>query len=232
MDPGNGSINFLPLLECIPGISIVHNTKWLNHAKGLRTGIRHVDAAECSMQEHEKINYYLVTDSDVVITRSDLWPKLQQILQAEGPDAIGEIQLDAPIPYIHPCFMLIKKEAYHAKGVIPFVNGTAPALDLQISLRAKGGKIIDFPARRDGYIIHRGRGSIKGIREYRKYHPHATTPVEENFHGNWQAKPVWEGLENTYAGLLPKENGAACAQYIAEKLSVWERGRIQGQDAT
>lgn len=198
----DGSRNFLHKLEPVRRISIITNAAGQNHAKGLRTGIKYIDKMEKSASKDSKTNYYLVADTDIIITRKDLWPTLYEIIQKEGPDLLGEIQHDVGIPYVHPSFMLIKKEAYHGPNVLPFINSGAPAFHLQKSLRAKGAKIIDFPVRKNGYIVHRGRGAISGIRQYSRFHSFATVETEEHFHGNSNGKAIWDKVENAYADLL------------------------------
>jgi glycosyltransferase involved in cell wall biosynthesis len=215
----DGSKDFLSLFESVQGISIVNNSKGLNHAHGLRMGIRHIDTTEKDIPISGKSNYYLTIDSDVIVIRNDLWANIQEIICKKSPDLLGEIQHDVCIPYVHPSFMLIKKEAYHGKGMMPFINDGAPALYLQQSLRARRAEIIDFPVRKDGYIVHRGRGATQGIQRYCRFHSYATISAQEHFHDNKQGRLIWETIEKKHAEIIGEPDGAKCAQYIASRWS-------------
>jgi|GEM_PF-2103018 glycosyltransferase involved in cell wall biosynthesis len=215
----DGSKDFLNQFESVQGISIVNNGKGLNHANGLRIGIRHIDETEKDIPKSGKSNYYLTIDSDVIIIRNDLWADIQEVIYQRSPDLLGEIQHDVGFPYVHPSFMLIKKWAYHREGIIPFINNGAPALYLQQSLRARRAEIVDFPVRKDGYIVHRGRGAIQGVQRYRRFHSYATVSGQEHFHGNNQGGIIWDAVEKKHAEIIGEPDGKKCAQYIASQWS-------------
>ena len=84
-DSRDGGSNFLrELAERINIISVVHNRWFLNHARGMRSGLRLLDLVEADAAATERANIVLSCDADVVFRRRDTLSELAEGFRRRG----------------------------------------------------------------------------------------------------------------------------------------------------
>jgi glycosyltransferase involved in cell wall biosynthesis len=103
-----------------------------------------------------------VLDSDVVISRPGALEKAAERAEQAGAAVVGgswrddEHDMDRFLAYS----LLTGPVRVWRDGIEPFAGGGDPAFGLLQSAAAQGETLSEFPFARDGYVIHRGRGSL------------------------------------------------------------------------
>jgi hypothetical protein len=101
-------------------------------------------------------------DSDVVVSRPDALEQAVRRAEETGAAVVGEPwwddehDMDRFLAYS----LLIDPVHVWRDGIEPFVDGGDPAFGLLQSAEAQGETLSEFSFARDGYVIHRGRGSL------------------------------------------------------------------------
>jgi glycosyltransferase involved in cell wall biosynthesis len=216
----DGSQHFIEELSKACNKVIATKVPWWqrHHAGGLRHGIEILTKTEEAVFGKARTSYLLIVDSDVVFLRSELIRDLLEVASQNNAGLIGEIQYDVGEPYVHPSCMLLSHKTYQDPRIIPFINGGAPALQLQRSMRHIGSRIVDYPVRSSNYIVHRGRGTIAGIRMFAPMHSYATAEISAHFHGNPNGDKLWSEIEHNYQALLAPENEREAIRYISARF--------------
>ena len=166
----DGSWDFLKLLERNALKNLVRLRRHRGHGPALRIGIRAIEKFEKDVSLENKTGTMLTMDSDVIVLKRDLiTDSITCLYSKENAAMLGQLQFDNLADrggYAHPSCLMIKKEIYDLPHVKSFVLSGAPATKLHISLRRKGYRILNFPYRERGYILHLGRGTINMVRAY------------------------------------------------------------------
>ena len=212
------SSRFLQGLADTGAIHFATNPGATSHGVGLRFAIEQLEARERELPPFERSNVWLVADTDIIFLRDDTLDLVRPELRRDRAALVGEMQFDLGEPYAHPCCFWVRSDAYHDRRVWPFVDHGAPALWLQRSLRGAGWKLVDFPARSDNHIVHRGRGSIAGINQLALRHAYAHVRDAAHFHGNPNGEALWQQAEARHAPRLGAANDAAAIAFIAGGL--------------
>jgi hypothetical protein len=213
----DGSPAFLESLARSARVSFAINSGPTSHGVGLRRAVAELEVLEAELPEAEQSNVLLVVDTDIVFLRADTLELCSHALRRDAA-LVGELQFDLGEPYAHPCCFFVRRDAYHDARVWPFVDHGAPALWLQRSLRCAGLRVMDFPLRSDGHIVHRGRGSIAGVNRLKLHHAYGNVRDTAHFHGNPQGAELWQAVEARHVERLGPENDAAAIDYIAASL--------------
>lgn len=213
------SPQFLKALGDSGAILFVTNPGATSHGVGLRFAIEQLEAFESKLPPGERSNVWLVADTDIIFERDDTLDLVKAELRRDHAALVGEMQFDLGEPYAHPCCFWLRSDAYHDERVWPFVDHGAPALWLQRSLRGAGWKVLDFPARSENHIVHRGRGTIAGINQLALRHAYAHVQDAAHFHGNPDGKLLWQQAEARHSSRLGSTNDAAAVAFIAAGLA-------------
>jgi len=216
----DGSREFLRRLSVSsPILHVIENRGQSSHAHGLRCGIRHIESIEREISVTQRTNVFLIVDSDVIFLSSDLFPRIIEVLIRQDAALVGQLQYDVGEPYAHPCCMLLRRDCYGDKRVLPFVNHGAPALWLQRSMRKAGMKIVDFPVLEESFIVHRGRGTIDAIPSHARFHSCATAPYHgAHYHGNANGEQLWYATESRFDALLKPACEEDAIRFINSRL--------------
>lgn len=214
----DGSWDFLKLLSSRTRIYCVRNSGRTSHASGLRFGIK-ASKQICDNSQSGPENYFVI-DADILFLRNDLLSRMVQMLNGEQAAVVGELQYDVGEPYAHPSCMLLHGDSYQDPRVWPFVDHGAPALWLQRSMRRIGMRIVDFPIKKDEYIVHVGRGSLAGIKAFAHRSPYASARVTDpHFHGNPNGEKLWVSKKIQFQDMLSPGSESKLIDYVKEALN-------------
>ena len=124
----DGGSSFLrELAERINLISVVHNRWFLNHARGMRRGLRLLDMVEADAAATTSANIVLSCDADVVFRRRDTLPNWRVFVEEDAALA-GELRKHLyPYPEALASFIAVRRDCYSRKDIAPWVNHGSPA---------------------------------------------------------------------------------------------------------
>ena len=80
------------LAERTNRISLVENRWFLNHARGMRRGLRLLDMVEADLPATDSANIVLSCDANVVFRRRDTLWELARVFVEEGAALAGELR--------------------------------------------------------------------------------------------------------------------------------------------
>ena len=106
-----------------------------------------------------------VLDSDCVIARPDALKHALSLAEGREPSLVGEPGWDR----WHQCdtfglySLLLRPARVWRPFIRPFASGGDPAHDLLVSMGEAGLDTAPFGFTTDGYVIHRGRGSLAAV---------------------------------------------------------------------
>ena len=131
----DGGSSFLrELAEQVNIISVVHNRWFLNHARGMRRGLRLLDLVEAD-EATDSANIVLSCDADVVFRRRDTLSELAKVFVEEDAALAGELRKHLyPFPEAQASFIAVRRDCYSRKDIAPWVNQGAPAYWMQRSI--------------------------------------------------------------------------------------------------
>jgi glycosyltransferase involved in cell wall biosynthesis len=133
------------------------------------------------------IRWVWLLDSDSVIARSNSWSKLEEAATAAGAGMLGEPHWDEwhNIDTLHLASLLLDPAIVWRRGRPPFQEDGDPLAELHRSCVSDGIRIESFPMFSNGYVIHRGRGTLERVAETfdtaNKYYSWAVTHREPHF---------------------------------------------------
>lgn len=132
----------------------------LNQAMQLLLQARAAGDAVC-----QDIDYVFVVDSDVIITKGELFAHLIRELKTTGTCLAGEVLDNEPIDggYAHVSSMLFDPQKIWRKGHTAFEEHGTPALNLQRSVVQRGHYRLHFPVRSEFYLVHLWSGTLQSI---------------------------------------------------------------------
>ena len=114
-----------------------------------------------------QIDYVYVVDSDVIVTKGEIFDAALTALKSSGSCMAGELEVaqNAYIEggYLHVSSLLIDPLATWRKGFIPFEEHGVPALAFQQSVIRNGLTRLWFPFYSRFYAIHLWSGTMKAI---------------------------------------------------------------------
>jgi glycosyltransferase involved in cell wall biosynthesis len=161
----DGSAQLLAEAERGGVCTLIANPDNRNHGPGLNQAISRL--AECPPESSPA--WIWVLDSDVVVTRPDaLRAALAAATAAPASRTaalIGEPQQDRwhQDGRFGLYSLLLNPAVIWQPGIGPFVDGGDPSFDLLTSAARLDVPMAAFPFAADGYLIHRGRGSLASV---------------------------------------------------------------------
>ena len=216
-DGGRGFLR--KLAEQANRISLVENRWFLNHARGMRCGLRLLDIVE-DVVAPESANIVLSCDADVVFCRRDTLSELAKVFVQEAPALAGELRKRfCPYPEAQASFIAVRRDCYFRKDIAPWVNHGFPAYWMQRSIWRAGLPIVHFACNHDGYILHRGRSGVAAARLFFPYSSYATVDNSEaHYMGVPEGAKIWEGIEARWCDLLGPEAQQRLIAHLAEQF--------------
>ena len=153
----DGGSSFLrELAEQVNIISVVHNRWFLNHARGMRRGLRLLDLVEAD-EATDSANIVLSCDADVVFRRRDTLSELAKVFVEEGAALAGELRKHLyPYPEAQASFIAVRRDCYSRKDIAPWVNHGAPAYWMQRSIWRAALSVVS----QQSWRIHPSSGAL------------------------------------------------------------------------
>ena len=198
----------------IPRITLIENNRFLNHARGMRLGIKKLDAL------HSRANVILSIDTDVVFLRPNTLGELSRAFE-KGAAFAGEMRHGVfEIPEAQASLIAVRRDVYARKQIAPWVNHGSPSYWMQKSIRNAGLAVHDFPSYREGYALHRGRSGVLAAKTFHSGTSYASVSNNRpHFMGNHNGEALWAAVENRWKSLLEPDAQNALVNELTRRLS-------------
>lgn len=208
------------LASACPKVHTVENRFWVNHARGLRSGVAALARVEEGLPAAAESNVLLICDTDIIFRNADTLRDLALSIEDSGAAFSGELRHGLyAYPEAQASFFALRRDAYQRPDVAPFVHHGAPAYWTQRSLWKAKLPVADFPSNRGGYILHRGRSGVAATREYRRHDAYATARNHQpHFMGITDGEAIWAEVEARHADMLIPDHEAALVKRLASRL--------------
>jgi hypothetical protein len=201
-------------------VTAVANRTFLNHARGIRSGLAALERVEGATPEPERTNLVLFVDPDVVFRDPGALVAVVSALTVNDGALAGELrQPQARYPDAQASFLLVRRDWLARRDVRPWVNHGAPSLWLQESVWDAGGTVVDFPSNLGGYVLHRGRGAVGAAREYAPRSSYATARLLPSYMGVPDGERIWLDVERRWSRWLAPEREPELVAHLAERFS-------------
>jgi hypothetical protein len=207
--------------ETVPTVETVHNRSFLNHARGLRSGMRALERADAARPTDQRANIVLFCDPDVIWRNPEALVALVAALTVHDGAMVGELRRsNRRYPDVQASFLGVRRDWLARRDIRPPVNHGSPTLWLQESVWEAGGVVVDFPSNLGGYVLHRGRAAVEASREYAPRSSYATAPgAMAHFMGVSDGFRIWDETEARWASWLAPERESALIARLAERFS-------------
>lgn len=195
----DGGRAFLNQLGAEGVVHLVERNHFLDHARGMRAGVRALDRVD--HQADVRANIILFCDSDVVFRRPDSLGRLVDVMVASDAALAGEVRSGTnPRPDIQASFFAVRRDVFALPDVAPIHNDGSPAYELQRSIWDAGLGVADFPSNRGGFILHRGRSGVAAAATHRPGHPYASVRNRApHFMGVRDGPAAWDRIATVHA---------------------------------
>jgi hypothetical protein len=201
----DGGLPFLrALAEQVPHIHLAERRHLLNHAAGMRAGIRVLERAERADPAGRPAGMVVFCDPDVVFRNPATLQHLAAAMTQSNAAFAGEARQAPPAhPDVQASFFAVRRDAMARRDVQPLVNHGSPAYGMQASMRRAGLTIANFPSNHGGYVLHRGRTAVAaGARYGVGGWALAVTNREPHFMGVPDGARIWAGVQDRWAWLM------------------------------
>lgn len=153
----DGSVEVLRALDDAGVLTLVANRRQRYHGPGIEQGLDVLAGRQAELG----LEYVWILDSDVVVLRPDVLAHAVAAIRTSGAAMLGqdegrELPLNA---------LLVDPARIRAPGLPPFEHAGDPSARLQAALAARGERLAPFPFRHGTYVLHLGRGSLRGLVE-------------------------------------------------------------------
>lgn len=201
-------------------IALVENRVWLSHARGMRRGLRALDALDAEQPASDRANVLLFVDTDVIFRDPAALEVLARTIEG-GAAAAGELRRGLhPYPEAQASFLAVRRDAYARPDVAPWVDHGAPAYWLQESLWRAGLEIADFPSNHGGFVLHRGRAGVAAAHAFRPASAYASVGDRApHFMGVPDGARIWAETEARWAALLAPDAREALIERLASRFT-------------
>jgi glycosyltransferase involved in cell wall biosynthesis len=219
----DGGVPFLrALARRVPRLYLVERRHFLNHAAGMRSGLRALARIDGESPEDQHAGIVVFCDPDVIFRNGSTLLDLSAAMIRDDAAFAGEARL-AP-PSVHPdvqaSFFAVRRDALARRDVEPLVNHGSPAYRLQASVLRSGLTIVDFPSNHGGYILHRGRTAVAAATTYHVGSYAGVANREPHFMGVPGGPSIWADIEQRWAPLLNPAAEPALLDHLADRFAV------------
>ena len=219
-DLRDGGSSFLrELAERINIISVVHNRWFLNHARGMRSGLRLLDLVEAEAAATESANIVLSVYADVVFRRRDTLSELAKVFIEEGAALAGESRKHLyPYPEAQASFVAVRRHCYSRKHRTMGQPRRSRLLDAaeHLARRTAGSEFSQ-----QSWRVHpspRARGCHRA-----PFFPYSYYATIHNNDAHYMGVPegarIWEAIETRWEDLLLPEAQERLMAYLAKQFS-------------
>jgi hypothetical protein len=156
----DGSLEMLQALDEAGVLQLVANRRQRYHGPGLNQAISHL----ARQQRELELEYVWILDSDVVVLRREVLDDAVAAIRDHGAAMAGQEE-DGPAHALPLNSLLIDPARVWRRGLPPFEHAGEPSARLQQALAARGERLAPFGFRHGSYVLHLGRGSLRGIVE-------------------------------------------------------------------
>ncbi len=208
----DGGRSFLDALDAAAGrITVLHDRRFLNHARGVRRGLRALPA---------DVNIALACDTDVIFRDPATLVTVASLITVHDAALVGELRdVGRTYPDIQASFLAMRLDWLQRRDVTPWVNHGSPALWLEESVWEAGGTVVDLASNRGGYILHRGRSAVAAVRQHAPRSSYATAPnPNPHYMGVPGGAEIWAEVEDRWSEWLAPEREAELVERLAERF--------------
>lgn len=210
----DGSQDFLRQLAArVPGIQLVENRYFLNHARGMRLGFKALNNGASAS------NVVLSIDTDVIFLRQDALQALASEFR-QGAALAGEIRHGIyDVPEAQASFVATRRDVMARRDIMPWVNHGAPSYWMQKSIRKAGLPISDFRSNEDGYALHRGRAGVAAAKAFRPGGSYGSVANDApHFMGVPRGDEIWREVEAKWEKWLTPDTQGECTDWLAQRF--------------
>jgi len=204
---------FLHQLDAaVAHVTVVRHRHFLNHARGVRAGLRVLD---------DDVNVVVACDTDVVFRNPATLTTLASLVTVHDAALVGELRnVGRRYPDIQASFLTMRRDWLARRDVRPWVNHGSPALWLEESVWAADGVVVDFPSNHGGYVLHRGRSAVAAAREFAPRSSYATvTTTAPSYMGVPDGAAIWAEVEARWSAMLEPDRERELVAHLRERLS-------------
>jgi hypothetical protein len=227
----DGGVPFLrELAAAVPRVHLVERRHFLNHAAGMRAGMRVLDRVEVADPPGERAGLLVCCDPDVVFRNPATLLDLSATMIERGAVFAGEWRgvptSSVPVnahPNVQASFFVVRRDVMARRDVQPLVNHGSPAYGVQASMLKAGLRIVDFPSNHGGYVVHRGRTAVAAATTYRVGSCAGVANREPHFMGVPNGARIWAEIEQRWASLLDPGAKGALLEHLASRFAVFGR---------
>jgi hypothetical protein len=189
------------LTTVLPRVELVERRHFLDHASGLRAGVRWLTIVDREVDSEERCNVLLLCDTDVAFRSPDALRDLAATVVREDAALVGEWRGQPDDPDVQASFLAVRRDAYDRRDVVPPVHHGSPTRWMQRSIAAtRDLRVADFASNHGGHVLHRGRTSAGAP-------PH--------FMGLPDGPRGWAQIESRFAALLAPDAEQALLDHLA-----------------
>lgn len=188
--------------------SLIANSTNRYHGPALNQALSHLAALE-ERQVTEPVGWVLALDSDCVVARPDvLTDGLAAAIHTRAA-LMGERRWDPwnRCDRLAAHTLLLDPAQVWRRELAPFEDGGDPSDALERSCVDAQLAVVDFPFVSDGYVIHRGRSSLAGVRARHEtsnqLYEWATTHHEPHYELHPGAEAAYARLIGQFAAAVP-----------------------------
>jgi hypothetical protein len=204
----------------VPEVEVVQNRHFLNHARGIRSGLAALARVEHDVARAQRTNLVLFCDPDVVFRQPDALVALVSTLTVNDGAFAGELRrTDRRYPDVQASFLLVRRDWLARRDVRPWVNHGSPSLWLQESIWEAGGTVVHFPSNLGGYVLHRGRGAVGASREHAPRSSFASARATPSYMGVPDGERIWNEIEEQWAEWLSPERESELVERLAARFN-------------
>jgi hypothetical protein len=219
-DGGDGFLD--ALTGAAPAVTVVRNRVFLNHARGMRSGLRALERREHRLPAHDQANVVLFVDPDVVFRDPDALWNLAVAIVGHDAALAGEVResSDRLHPNIQASFLAVRRDVLARRDVRPMISSGQPSFELQLDVIRAGLTVVDFPSNHGGQVLHRGRSAVEAASWLTPRRPYGrAASTAPHYMGVADGARIWDEIEARHAAQLRPEAEAALVASLAASFA-------------
>jgi hypothetical protein len=219
----DGGLPFLRALAArVPRVHLVERHYFLNHAAGMRAGIRVLDRIDGAVRPDERAGILLFCDPDVVFRNPATLLDLSAVMIRRDAAFGGEPRLtrESGHPDVQASFFAVRRDLMARRDVQPLVNHGSPAYAMQASMLQAGLTIAAFPSNHGGYVLHRGRTAVAAATTYRVGAYAGVPNRNPHFMGVANGLKIWADIERRWVPMLDPPAESVLLDHLTERFAV------------